>query len=343
MGSLEVGAKNAVETCMNITAEDRVVIVADNMSKSIGFSIREAALKHTHQVRFFNLDLPSYGGRPLHALPEPIRDALENATATFFVAHPFEGELKTVREPFIALALRHARHAHMVGVTRQIMEEGMNADYRKVAALTNRVYGIVKNASTIAVKSPAGTDLKITLDKNMEWIPCTGIIRTQGEWDNLPSGEVFTAPKGATGTMVVDGCVGEWIGRKYAKIVNYRTTPITIVFDPKNNGLVKSIKCDQVDLLRDLKAYINSEPNASRLGEIGLGTNIFLKELMGNMLQDEKFPGVHLALGDPYHEKTKANWSSNCHIDFVMRKCSVWVDGKQIMEDGRYLKELLQG
>ncbi|MCK5310308.1 MAG: aminopeptidase, partial [Thermoplasmata archaeon] len=88
-------------------------------------------------------------------------------------------------------------------------------------------------------------------------------------------------------------------------------------------------------------SYVESDSNANRIGEIGLGTNIFLKEIIRNILQDEKFPTVHVAFGDPYHEKTGATWVSDYHIDLLMRRCSVWIDGKQIMEDGQYIPEIL--
>jgi leucyl aminopeptidase (aminopeptidase T) len=45
--------------------------------------------------------------------------------------------------------------------------------------------------------------------------------------------------------------------------------------------------------------------------------------IIGNLLQDEKFPGVHIALGHGYPEKTGSP--------------SVEVEGKAIMRDGKFL------
>ncbi|MBW3016911.1 aminopeptidase, partial [Candidatus Woesearchaeota archaeon] len=66
-------------------------------------------------------------------------------------------------------------------------------------------------------------------------------------------------------------------------------------------------------------------------------TNIFLKKFVGSMLQDEKFPGVHIAFGYPYPKMTKANWSSKAHMDVVMRKTTIVVDGRKIMDKGKFL------
>ena len=62
--SIEDGATVAVTKCMKVKKSDSVLIVADNPSKEIGMAIRQKALEITDKVRFFNLDLPTYGGRP---------------------------------------------------------------------------------------------------------------------------------------------------------------------------------------------------------------------------------------------------------------------------------------
>ena len=42
-----------------------------------------------------------------------------------------------------------------------------------------------------------------------------------------------------------------------------------------------------------------------------------VERVIGNILQDEKFPGVHIAFGDPYGAHTGAKWKSSTHIDVV--------------------------
>lgn len=340
--TLEHGAHIAVTKCMKVQKKDSVLIVADNKSKDIGMAIRQKSLEITDKVRFFNLDLPAYGGRPLKSMPESLKEAIKKATVTLFVAGPAEGELETLRGPFLQLCVQKARHAHMVGVDNKIMTTGMCVDYDKVAKVTDRLFNMLVNVKEMKVTSPAGTDFTATFDSGMKWIPCSGIIDKVGEWDNLPSGEVFTAPKTFRGRLVIDGTIGDWIEVKYSGKVKYQETPLIIdVEDEMGGSFIKNIECKHADLLADFKSYVGSEPNASRVGEIGLGTNVFLKEIIDNILQDEKFPTVHIAFGDPYHEKTGATWASDYHIDLLMRKCSIWLDGRQIMDKGKYVKEIL--
>ena len=56
--------------------------------------------------------------------------------------------------------------------------------------------------------------------------------------------------------------------------------------------------------------------------------------MIGILLQDEKFPGVHIAFGDPYGSQTHADWKSKTHVDVLTRKCDVWIDTDQIISKG---------
>ena len=77
------------------------------------------------------------------------------------------------------------------------------------------------------------------------------------------------------------------------------------------------------------------------MGEFAIGTNIGVERVIGNILQDEKFPGVHIAFGDPYGAHTGAPWKSATHIDVVGLRFNIWLGDaageEQIMRDGRFL------
>ncbi len=77
------------------------------------------------------------------------------------------------------------------------------------------------------------------------------------------------------------------------------------------------------------------------MGEFAIGTNIALRGVIGNILQDEKLPGVHIAFGNPYGEHTGAEWYSSTHIDVVGRQFDICIDGRQIMQSGAFLFESL--
>ena len=82
---------------------------------------------------------------------------------------------------------------------------------------------------------------------------------------------------------------------------------------------------------------MQTDKNSNRLGEFAIGTNTSLTKLVGNLLQDEKFPCVHVAFGDPYTDETGADWESRTHVDAILKDATLWVDDWKLMENGRFL------
>ena len=334
--SIEEGCKTAVETCMGVGPNDRVVIVSDESSMSIGRQLRKAALEVTPRVRFFNLDI--YGKRPLSRLPDLVEKETRDATVTFWTAASIKGELETVRRPFMTAAITGGRHAHMVDISEKIMKTGMAADYNEVSRFTEALHDILMDTREIKVKNDLGTDFTAIFEE-VKWVASKGISQEPGHWINLPSGEIFTAPTSMEGRIVVDGVLGEYFGHKYPHAV-LKETPVTVDIAMKQRASAVNVECENSDLLNELQEYLSLHPCSSWVGEVGLGTNIFLKELIDNMLQDEKFPGVHVAFGDPIQTETYAGWSCPEHLDMVLTGCDVWFDGKKIMENSKYIIEI---
>src|SRR5437868_10601992 len=119
---------------------------------------------------------------------------------------------------------RKMRHAHMVNINRQIMLEGMRADYQKVDRISTRVLELVSVAKSITARTASGTDMVAELDPNYKWLKTSGLISPE-KWGNLPGGEVFTTPGEVNGTFVVDGVVGDYL---WAKFGDLRHQPLAI-------------------------------------------------------------------------------------------------------------------
>ena len=337
MGTLQKGAKNAVEVCMGVKPHEHVMIVTDKGTFEIGNVLRQAAEKITSHVELFVLE--DYGRRPIHNLPKEIEKAVSKADITFWAAESRKGELPTLRRPFMKIALKHARHGHMPSIKRRLMEEGMCSDYGRIAELTEKIYEIVKSAKEIAVKNPAGTSLQIELSQEWKWVKSDGIFHEKGKWGNLPDGELFTAVAESNGRMVIDE-LGDWFSDKYGcltKPENSSNTPVYV--DIRNSRIdLRTLKCANSRLRNELIEYLKTDENSNRSGEFALPTNVELMEkpLIGNLLQDEK-ARVHLAFGNPYPDETGADWKSKTHVDGIVKKCSVWVDSEKIMEENQYL------
>lgn len=166
------------------------------------------------------------------------------------------------------------------------------------------------------------TDLRMTV-AGRKWVPSPGK-------ENLPSGEVFTAP-------VEDSVEGE------------------VFFDcPTTTGgrLVEGVrlrfrkgKVVEASAARGeeyLKKVLATDPGAARLGELGIGTNYGIARPTKEILLDEKIGGtVHMALGSAYEECGGRNKSA-IHWDLIkdLRPAAgggtIEVDGEVIQKDGRF-------
>jgi aminopeptidase len=82
-------------------------------------------------------------------------------------------------------------------------------------------------------------------------------------------------------------------------------TPLTIRI--KANRLSEA-HCANRALEDEFWRYTHTDENSDRVGEFAIGTNIGVRDVIGNILQDEKIPGVHIAFGDPYGSYTGAPW-----------------------------------
>jgi len=106
----------------------------------------------------------------------------------------------------------------------------------------------------------------------------------------------------------------------------------------KANRLTEAFS-ENKELEQDFWNYTHTDENSDRVGEFAIGTNIEVRDVIGHILQDEKFPGIHIAFGNPYGEHTGAQWYSSTHIDVVGTKFDIWVDNTQIMRSGKFLIE----
>ena len=324
------GAHNAVNTCLAIRRGEHVALVADEASRAVAASLERALVDAGADAR--GLLIESVASRPITSAPLEVLRAFESAEAGILCVQPQEGELPARMAIVGLIERRRIRYAHMVGVTPQIMREGMRADYRLVDRLSTQLCERMERAQSLTVRTVNGTDFRATFDRSLAWVKTSGLINPR-YWSNLPAGEVFTTPGSVDGTFVCDGTAGDYFNAKYGSLDG---TPLVLEI---RDGRLTSVQCDRSDLERDFWNYCHTDENSDRVGELAFGTNLGLHEMIGILLQDEKVPGVHLAFGDPYGSQTHADWKSRTHVDVLTRHCDVWIDDEQVIAQGQYLLE----
>ena len=324
------GAKNAVHACLNIGERDRVFIIRDRPRADIAEAIEGQARATGAEVRVWTME--DHLERPATSFPSELGQEVTRfrPTASYYIGTGMRGEL-AFRQPMLHLLADQlrARHGHMIGITDEVMTDGMAADYEEVYAVTRKVFEIARHASKISVNTSLGTDLVATFSPALRWIPCDGRYWDQGRWGNLPEGETFTCPASVDGVLAAEE-LGDWFTDRYGLIA----PPVRIVI---RGGRVAAVESPDERLAGEFGAYLAQHPNSNRVGEFAIGTNVALSRIIGNFLQDEKFPGVHIAFGDPYGFETGADWDAPSHVDALASHATVEVDGRRIMENGRFL------
>lgn len=330
MRDFSAGAINAVRACLAVGSRDRVAIIRDREAVPIAEAIEVEAGRAGAEVRSWTME--DWVQRPARLFPRKLAEEVIafRPTASYYLGQSLPGEL-AFRQPMMHLLIQdlNCRHGHMPGMDAVLMQDGMAGDYEEIYRVTRKVWEVVRHAARIDVATKLGTELSATFSPLLKWIPADGHYHEQGLWGNLPEGETFTSPLSVDGVIAAEE-IGDWFTPKYG------------IIDPParlhvRGGRLTAVETAHGELKSDLEAYLSQHPLSNRVGEFAIGTNVGLTKIVGNFLQDEKFPGVHVAFGDPYGEETGADWSCPSHVDVLASHATVSVDGRTIMEDGRFL------
>jgi aminopeptidase len=326
--ALSPGAHNAIHICLKLQAHERFTLITDRACAEIAAALIAEVEKTGAAYSVFILE--EHGARPHRDMPPEILADLARSQVSIYAAITQVGELRTRMQMMDIINPRKIRHGHMVNINKQIMLEGMRADFIEVDRLSQKLIEQCRSAKRVTCKTAAGTDFVAELSPTLNWVKTSGLI-SPAKWGNLPGGEIFTSPFNSNGRFVVDGVVGDYLCQKYGDIA---ATPLTI--DVKDNRIA-GLGCTNQELLREFDAYVHTDENSDRVGEFAIGTNLACTHIIGHILQDEKLPGIHIAFGHPYSEHTGQTWKSTTHIDCVGRNFDIWLDDQQVMRNGKFL------
>jgi aminopeptidase len=324
------GARAAIRTCLRVEPSEKVTLICDRETAPIAASLAQELAANGCRWNAFVLE--DVAARPLIDMPVEILADMETSDVSLFAVQVQRNELRSRMQMTEVVNRRRMRHAHMVNITPQIMCEGMRADYDRVDRLSQKVIEKAQRARFIRATTAAGTDIRAEMNPEYRWLKTSGII-SRDKWGNLPGGEIFTTPGEVNGFFVVDGVVGDFLCVQYGLL---ESAPLTI--EIRGNRIV-GCSSENRELVKDFEAYTHTDENSDRVGEFAIGTNIGVERVIGNILQDEKFPGIHIAFGNPYGEHTGAPWRSSTHIDVVGLRFNIWIEDEPIMREGKFLIE----
>jgi leucyl aminopeptidase (aminopeptidase T) len=317
LNKLDTASQIAIRDCMGAKKNEKILVITDEQKREMGLSLHENAVR----MGYFSLLVEMKSGKINgEEPPAEIAELMQKFDVVFC---PTAKSL-THTDARRSASAKGVRIATFPGITKEVMIRGMNADYNAISKRTIQLQKILEKGKSVRVTAPAGTDISFNI-AGRKIIPSKGLFHAKGESGNLPTGETFLAPVEGTsnGVFVVDGSMA---GLGLIKNVNIKIEV--------ENGYATKISGGIV--AKKLKVMLDKVGKEARnIAEFGIGTNDSAK-LSGVLLEDEKVMGtIHIALGNNVSMGGSVNVP--IHLDGVVKKPKVWMDGKLLMKDGKLL------
>ena len=176
------GAHNAVEVPASPSSRgERVALIADEASREVAASLEQALADAGRAGDAVLIEsrgrAPDDGRRRARCSTRS-----ERADAGILCVQPQEGELPARMAIVGVVERRRIRYAHMVGVTPQIMREGMRADYRLVDRLSQQLCERMPHATSLTRRDrrPAPTLPRPSIRRSRGSRPAGSSIRATG-------------------------------------------------------------------------------------------------------------------------------------------------------------------
>ncbi|KAB1192651.1 aminopeptidase [Haloferax sp. MBLA0076] len=212
------------------------------------------------------------------------------------------------------------------GAYEEFVYSAVNKDWDAQREHQQQMVDLLNEADEVRIRSGDATELSMSIE---------GMVAANdfGE-NNLPGGEVFTAPvpDSVEGTVLFDMPLlaqgrevqGVWLQFEDGEVVDYSAE--------KNQEI--------------LDAVLDTDDGARRLGELGIGMNRDIDRFTSNILFDEKMGDtIHLALGKAMEKNVpdgrKGNESA-VHLDMLVdmsEDSTIELDGDVVQRNGTFVFE----
>ncbi|MFN8112303.1 MAG: aminopeptidase [Solirubrobacterales bacterium] len=304
-----------VNDCMAVEEGEQVLVIANPATLGLGERLRgEAGRAGADAV------LALMAERATHAAEPPATIAAAMKEADVVLAPTVQSLSHTASRK--AASEAGARIATLPGVTEQMLARVMSADMAELRRRGHAIADILNAGSEARITCANGSDLRLGLDGRTA-IPDAGELTARGAFGNLPCGEGFISPddRACEGTLVVDGTIAG-VGIPGAPVkLTVEGGKLTDASGEEGAKLVELLTADSED--------------GRTIAELGVGTNE-KAELTGNVLEDEKLLGtVHVAFGAS--EAIGGRIQVPVHLDCVVMKPTLTVDGNELVRDGELL------
>jgi leucyl aminopeptidase (aminopeptidase T) len=306
----------ALTECLNLGRQEKLLVVCDPPCERIGRAFWEEGQSRCREAVLVQISTRRRNG---NEPPAPTGSWF----GLFDVAVMPTSKSLSHTQARRKASEKGTRVATLPGITEDVFLRTMKTDWEKLGIATRKIAGQLSGAKTIRVTSLAGTDLTFKTGGRQATAD-DGRLMYKGAFGNLPAGEAFLSPleNTAEGTLVIDGAFPP---------CGILKTPLSVTI---KKGKVSEVANHPLKAeLEDL--FLKYGTAARNIAEFGVGT-LDTARMSGNSLEDRKTKGtIHIAFGD--NSSTGGTVKVPLHLDGIVRKPSVRLDGTLWMKDGSVL------
>ncbi|MGW4407492.1 hypothetical protein ACWEJ6_25955 [Nonomuraea sp. NPDC004702] len=194
----------------------------------------------------------------------------------------------------------------------ELFSHAFNTTPAELSAYNASLYGRLRKARKVTIRTSHGTHLEIELDQaRFTWTSNRGTLR-KGAFLVLPAGELATYPARINGRLVADAAFNANIYTTLDARLGARPVTVDIV-----EGQAVDFSCDDAQVA-ELIEMCWAVPHARRVGELGFGTNAGIDRLVPlNSHINERFPGVHVGFGEHNQPFQIVDYRCDVHFDLI--------------------------
>ncbi|MBW2989267.1 aminopeptidase [Candidatus Woesearchaeota archaeon] len=315
MNSLGQAIESVFSANLAVRNDERVLILTDKDKRILGGLFFDAAKLFAGDVDIIEIPVGKINGEePPPSVAERMLDYDVQLLVTSKSLTHTDARKKA--------CMKGARIATLPDTNEDMLKRALNVDYGKMHDRIRRISDRLDSGRSVTVRTGRGTDISFSIGGRKAHGRNSGIFTEKGRYGNLPDGESFIAPAegSAEGVFIIDGSVGG---------IGMVDEPIRVYV---KKGYAERIEGGKAaERLKDMLTNVGRD--GRNIAEFGMGANDKAK-ITGNLLEDEKVLGTaHIALGN--NSGFGGNVNVALHIDGLIDKPDIIIDGGKIMEEGR--------
>lgn len=315
-------AEIVVETLLATRAGEKVLIVTDaSGTAENGDIVAEiAALSRDAGAETLLVEMNDNPRKGAEYLPEAVQNMMPGQDIIISLTRTTSAPLPHHKVPIGLVRSGKVRGVFMVKRSRADLfhDSVLEADYAAMSKVANYWQDAFGAGAKVRVTTPAGTDFTASIEGQPSHR--SNFAHEPGRMAPVNWGEVYQGPVVGTtnGRVVVDGPVLGFDWPKEPLVIDIR------------DGLATSVTGDE-DVSASLWKLITENRNGANIAEIALGINEKANDPSCNTYK-KGLGRLHIAVGNGlvYNQDV----DSDIHIDLVMHRPTVEIDGQTIVRDG---------